>query len=235
MKYFYTILCSLLSLGVLHARAQAPLDSLIAAIPSKAEGVEKSKGTKAAIREMYRYIDELQSKGMTALQKMEAYHHAAMYCESASEMREAYHAMTMALTFAGKLDKQRAYYMAKCEYNLGSFAYKMANVSLSEKHQRTSLAIKSADPSIPPEDLYFSYNAMGAIEWHHSRYDSARQFFNHALAALEKMPDDNINRRYRPALIKNNLVAIYREEGNTSEALKTAYEVVDSYQAFLQN
>ena len=235
MRYFYTVLCSLLSLGVLHARAQAPLDSLIAAIPSRAEGVEKSKGTKAAIREMYRYIDELQSKGMTALQKMEAYHHAAMYCESASEMREAYRAMTMALTFAGKLDKQRAYYMAKCEYNLGSFAYKMANVSLSEKHQRTSLAIKSADPSIPPEDLYFSYNAMGAIEWHHSRYDSARQFFNHALAALEKMPDDNINRRYRPALIKNNLVAIYREEGNTSEALKTAYEVVDSYQAFLQN
>lgn len=210
------------------------LDTLITYIPLKAEITEKKDGTQAAIRVMYRFIDQLAGRQMTALQSVGAYRRAAFYCEGANAIKEAYRAMQKALVFAGRLDSRRSYYMAQCEYNLGKFAYVMANIAVSEKHHRRSLAIKLSDPGASHEAFYLSYNAIGFIEWHYSRYDSARRYYHKALEELAGMPGTNLNKNYRPALIKNNLVALYREEGRTSEALKTAYEVIDDYQHFLR-
>ncbi len=209
-------------------------DTLIAYLPLKARLVKMKNGAGASADAVYQYLEMLSAKNMNALQTVTAWHNAAIFFETGYELPEAYKAMSRALAYAETLDKDRQRYAAECEYNLGVFAYKMGNVAVSEKHHRRSLALKSADPAVKAEQWYYSCNAMGSILWHASRYDSARYYYSEALEAMKKMPKHPVNQYYRPALVKNNMVAIYREEGKMSEALAMAYEVIEDYRNFLR-
>lgn len=210
------------------------IDTLIHYISLKGRIVKKGNGAKAAIKEVHQFIEELSSKKITALQAIEIHQTAAYFFESIYEMQDAYDEMEKALSFAGQLDENEKYHKGKCEYNLGVFAYKMGNIALAQQHHINALRIKQSSPTTTAEELYFSYNAVGTNYWHQLKYDSAGIYFNNALAEVKKMPEDNINKYFRPALIKNNLVAIYREDGNTSKALATAQEVINDFSNFLK-
>lgn len=214
---------------------QSNLDTLTAYVSLKAWIVYQQKGSKAAIRETYRFIDDLLKKGMTTLQAVIVYRQAAVSFESIYELPSAYQAMNKAGELAAHLNKDRDIQMAACAYNMGVFAYNMGNIALSEQHHRAALAICLADTARSAEQLYFSYSAIGSIQWHALQYDSARYFYTKAIGILERLPDNPLNRHLRPAIIQNNLLAIDREEGRWTEAQAKAYEVIRGYRNFLES
>lgn len=209
------------------------IDTLISYIPLKATIAEKKNGNKAAIKATYQLIDLMAAKKMNTLQSVAAYQAAAYYFDQALEAQEAYNAMLKALSFANLLESKKNYHVSKCQYNLGVFAYKMGKIKQTEEHHRIAMEIRKSDPSTSAEDLYFSYNALGTGFWHSYIYDSARRYFMLALEYVKKSPQDNINKYFRPALIRGNLVGIYREQGDMSKALLTAQEAIDDYQQFI--
>ena len=71
--------------------------------------------------------------------------------------------------------------------------------------------------------------------WYASKYDSAGYYFNKALDALKKMPDNDLNKYYRPANIYNNLAAIYSAEGKTTEGIKAMRQTIQNFQKFISS
>lgn len=210
------------------------IDTLIHYISLKGKISEMQNGAKAAVKEITQFVNGLTAKTITPLQSIDAHQAAAYFFESIYEMQDAYDAMEKALSIADQLGQDQKYYTGKCEYNLGVYAYKMGNIGLAQKHHISALRVKQSSSTTSAEELYFSYNAVGTNYWHELKHDSAGIYFNKALDEVKKMPVDNINQYFRPALIKNNLVAIYREDGNTSKALATAQEVIYDFRDFLK-
>ncbi|MEI9913185.1 MAG: hypothetical protein WDO71_28225 [Bacteroidota bacterium] len=47
------------------------------------------------------------------------------------------------------------------------------------------------------------------------------------------MPDNPVNKYFRPANIQNNLAALYSAEGKTTEGIKAMQSTIDNFQQFI--
>lgn len=226
---------SLLNQYVRDMKSNNEYDSLIYVILLQTEVLIKSHGSQRAIEAVHQLIGYLEKKDLTPLQGKSLYYNASLCMEILYDLREAYNMALKAMEYAEKIEENRISHIAALEYNLGVFSYKMSDMAGSEKHHRKSLSLKLADTATTLEHFYLSYNAVGSLCWHASKYDSAGYYYEKALDILARMPGDNVNKYYRPAIIKNNLTALYREEGRTGDALRISYEVLNDYQKFLQS
>ncbi|MEP7259491.1 MAG: tetratricopeptide repeat protein, partial [Flavitalea sp.] len=144
---------------------------------------------------------------------------SAKHYESLNKNRQAYQfskkIQTLRLSVAG-IEPEK---IAKTESDLGTYAFRMGNISLAEKHHRKALNLFQSMSSPDYECLYLSGNNMGSIMWYASKTDSALYYFNLAKQALSKMDTTPLNKYYRPAVLNNNLAAIYGLQGKTTEGI----------------
>jgi CHAT domain-containing protein len=124
--------------------------------------------------------------------------------------------------------------LGKAESDMGTYAFRMGNISLSETHHRRALKLFQSMATPNYECLYLSGNNMGGIMWFASKIDSAIHYYQIALSALSKMDSTPLNRYYRPAVLNNNLAGIYNLQGKTTKgiaAMKTTIRNLRSYLA----
>ncbi|MEO9020897.1 MAG: CHAT domain-containing tetratricopeptide repeat protein [Ginsengibacter sp.] len=110
---------------------------------------------------------------------------------------------------------------AATENNLSTYAQRMGDINLAKRHSRNSLKYLLAEANPDYETLYVSYNGMGSMMWHTSKTDSALYYYEKALETLDKMERTPRNSLFRPAIVLNNLSAIYQLKGKMTQAIKT--------------
>jgi CHAT domain-containing protein len=146
----------------------------------------------------------------------------------AGEDKKAYDACTAALKYAlAPLE------IAKVENNLGVYAQRMGNPALSNQHHLKALALRENEKQTDPEELYMTYNSMAGLMWYASKNDSAALFYNKALAALAKTKPTDRNKYYRPAVVLNNMSALYDADGKITEAIKAQQEAITNIQLYV--
>ncbi len=146
----------------------------------------------------------------------------------AGEDKKAYDACIEALKYAtAPLE------IAKVENNLGVYAQRMGNAALSKQHHRKALFIRETEKDTDSEELYMSYNSMAGLMWYASKNDSANYFFNKALDALAKTKPTDRNKYYRPAIVQNNMSALYDADGKTTEAIKAQQDAISNIQLYI--
>ena len=124
---------------------------------------------------------------------------------------------------------------AKVAYTQGIYNLRMSNVALAAFYHRKSFDLRENSKDSNPEDLYFSYNAMGGIFWQLSKYDSAVIYFNGALNQLKKLPENNRNKFFRPAIIQNNLGALYNGQGELQKGIESMQLALENKQKFIDS
>lgn len=122
---------------------------------------------------------------------------------------------------------------AKVAYNQGVYNLRLANVAQSAIYHRKALALREAETTTDPEDLYFSYNAMGGILWQLSKYDSAVIYYNDALTQLKKLPPNSKNKFFRPSIIQNNIAGLYSAQGNLQSGIELMQQSIENTQKFI--
>ncbi|MES2848924.1 MAG: tetratricopeptide repeat protein, partial [Bacteroidota bacterium] len=146
----------------------------------------------------------------------------------AGEDKKAYDACTEALKYAiAPLE------IAKVENNLGVYAQRMGNAALSKQHHRKALAIRETEKNTDSEELYMSYNSVASLMWYASKNDSATFFYNKALAVLAKTKPTERNKYYRPAMVLNNMSALYDADGKITEAIKAQQDAISNIQLYI--
>lgn len=146
----------------------------------------------------------------------------------AGEDKKAYDANTGAMKYS-----TTPLEIAKVENNLGVYAQRMGNAALSKQHHRKALAIRESEKNADSEELYMSYNAMAGLMWYASKHDSAAFFYNKALAALAKTKPSDRNKYYRPAIVLNNISALYDADGKTTDAIKAEQDAITNIQQYI--
>lgn len=207
-------------------------DTLVALSPVRAAATYALEGADQALPLLQDWTQDLQQHGIPSLALLKAYTLLAVFFENKARYKDAYTITESALKQAGQLESNRAAAVARSTYNLGVLAQKMGEIALSSEHHREALRLREAQKSPDPEELYFSYSAMGSIMWYALKYDSARWYYEQALTNLKKMPEEDINRYFRPAIIENNIAALYNETGNPSEAIRSMYAVIQNMHKF---
>ena len=172
-------------------------------------------------------------KKQTPSVMVKAYRQEADFFSTTGKSKEGYDASEMALKFTLLQPGHTQLDIARCEYNLGTYAYKMGNVSLSQMHYRRAMQIRIDEKDTDPEDIYLSANGMGAMMWFSSKYDSASLYYHMALDALKKMPGTDLNKYFRPGNIENNLAALYSAEGKTTDAVQAMHNTINDFQNFV--
>ena len=211
------------------------LDSITNYILLHGEIAGKLYGADKATISVNKLIERLLSKKASPSVLTEAYRQQAEFFSTIGKYKEGYDASEMALKFTLLQPAHTPLDIAGCEYNLGTYAYKMGNVNLSQTHYRRAMQIRTSEKGTEPEDIYLSANAMGAIMWFGSKYDSAYLFYNMALDALKKMPDNDLNKYFRPGNIENNLAALFSAEGKTTDAVQAMHNTINDFQSFINS
>lgn len=195
-------------------------DSLIPYIFYTGKVTQESSGTDAAKESIVSFLNDIKKLTTSPLTLCHAYGEASEYVSSVGDYVTAYQYNKEAYRYASNIKPRDNAALGKVESNMATCAQKTGDFKLAETHARRSLQMLLAVPDPDYESVYTSYNSMGAILWNASRTDSSLFYFNKALEALGKMPQNPRNRFYRPAIIYNNLAALYQMDGQTAQAIK---------------
>lgn len=213
--------------------SQGQLDTIPTYLHYAGKIVYEQLGTAKASAAVFAFIDTLEAHKGSPKILITACRRAAEFFANLGQNSDGYRSCERALAYAQSLTERKQLEIAQCEYNLGVYAQRLGNFTVSRNHHRVSLGIREKEPGATPEDLYFSNNAMGGIFWYASLYDSAAACYQKALENVAKMDDKPINRFYRPAMIHNNLAALYSAEGKTSEGIRSMELSIDHFQQFI--
>jgi CHAT domain-containing protein len=204
------------------------IDTLIYFIPIAGKIGMENGGAEKAAASMNILVNQMAALNPANTTMRQALVETGEFFGIAGEDKKAYDACTKALQYAiAPLE------IAKVENNLGVYAQRMGNTALSKQHHRKALAIREAEKNTDSEELYMSYNSMAGLMWYASKHDSAGFFYNKALGALAKTKPTERNRYYRPAIVLNNISALYDAEGKTTEAIKAQQDAISNIQLYI--
>lgn len=224
---------SLLNEAVSYFIAQKNFDTLASFIPLKGKIVYEQDGAEKTSAAVFSFIDLVKTKTSSPKLLTDAYRQAAEYFGIITQNQQGYNASLEALKYSYQSPGKDSLEIARSEYNLGVYAYRLGNISLSQDHHRRSLAIRERSSNTTSADMYFSCNAMASIYWNVLKYDSAALCYKKAISALEKLPDNDLNKFYRNANVQNNLAALYNSTGKTSDAITAMQKTIENFQAFI--
>ncbi|MBL7696557.1 MAG: CHAT domain-containing protein [Chitinophagaceae bacterium] len=213
--------------------ALANYDTLVYLIPFIGELNNAQNGAGKAAGAINGFIGQLKEKKASPRTLVNAYRTAADFFATVGQSKHGYDASKASLEQTLLDPKHTDLDIARCEYNLGVYAYRLGDIKLSLPHHRRAMQIRQSNSKTDPEDIYLSANAIGALMWNASKYDSATHYYNNALDALSKMPPNDLNKYFRPGNVYNNLAALYSAQGQTSEGIKAMQNTISSFQKFI--
>ena len=193
----------------------------------------KKGNTSLGITNSEAFIAYLKSKTNDPEILWEANMEHAIFYELIGDPKKAYEKNEEALRYASNTPSATGEDLGKIESNLGAYAYRFGDLSLSQFHHRRALQHYTSYPETNLKNYYISYNAMGTIMWFSSKTDSALYYYSKALENLKKMDPDPKNKYYRQAIVKNNMVALLDTEGKKTEALQMMREVIEDLEAYI--
>jgi len=208
-------------------------DSVLPCIPIAGKIAYEIYGPKQSTTAVYDLINKAKLNNPDAVFHCKMYLEASEYFTGLGGDQHAYEAQQLAMAAANGEATRQPLLIAQIEYNLGALSQRLAQVNVSANHHRKALALREATPNTPDEDLYLSYNAMGSTMWYSSKYDSAELYYKKALASLSRLPENEVNRYYRPSIIQNNLAGLYGAEGKITEGINAMKDCISNTQLFI--
>lgn len=228
-----TLADSLLSVYTFELIQSKQADSLLAYLFYAGRIAEKKSGVEAAINTVISFIKKVESLDNNPVTLRSAYIEAGEYYGSLGKNKLAYNANEKALAYTQKIAGKHPSLQGKIESNLGAYAQRMSNVNLSKQHHRRALQLYLSDAKTDYEQLQITYNSIGSIMWYASKTDSALYFFGKSLEALSKTPRTPVNQFYRPAILQNNISALYGAQGKTTQAIAAMKASIGYLKQFL--
>lgn len=192
----------------------------------------KSNSDQAVIR-VEAYIQKIKTLAPAAVTMRQVYIDAGEYYGFAGKNKAAYKANEEALKYTQKMQGLQPQQLAKIENNLSAYAQRSGDLKLAGYHGKKALELLLKDKNVDFETLYITYNAMGTNMWYISKIDSALYYFTKALEALNRTTRTPVNEYYRPAIVQNNLSALYGVQGKTTKAIEALQSTITNLKMFM--
>lgn len=157
----------------------------------------------------------------------------ATYYELLGDSHKAYEANKEALQLTSKWDKATPSDFGLVENNLGTLANRKGDLALGLYHHKKALKYYESYSKTDKTNLYILYNSLGGSLWYVSKIDSALYYYQKAEKTLKAMEANPMNSYYRPAILNNNIAAIYATQGNLDGALNAMKLTINYLNLFI--
>ena len=194
---------------------------------------EKKSGAEYAITEVDIFLKKLKSQGAGGAVMADAFNNAAEFYGTVGKNEQAFKGNQDAYNYAIATPGFNAAKLGAIHSDLGTYAYRMGNISLAKSHHRNAIAIFLRTKTPDYDRLYTAANNMGASMWFDSKMDSAVYYYDIAYKALSNTERNPLNQYYRPAVLQNNIAALYGMQGKTSEAIKAMTVTIENLRKYL--
>ena len=137
-----------------------------------------------------------------------------------------------ALSLARRLPNESASELASLETNVGTFYRRLGDLESAIAHIRRSSNLYYSDENSSHEAKYKVNNSLGGLMWFSSKLDSAQYYYDLAYEEVIQSDSSAKNLFFRPAILKNNLSAIYGINGNSKasiDAMNSAIDLMGNY------
>jgi hypothetical protein len=190
-------------------------------------------GKESANNKVELFIETIKKLTSNPVTIRESYIEAGEFYGSMGQNKLAYISNEQAYKYTLLIPEKTGTILAHVENNLATYAQRKGDLSLSQAHTRKALVHLLRDQKPNYEMLYMVYNGMGADMWYASKIDSSMYYYDLALQMLEKTPRIPVNQYYRPAIVQNNLSALYQLQGQITKAIEALKFAIKNLNIFL--
>lgn len=159
----------------------------------------------------------------------------ATYYELIGDSKKAYDCNLEALQLTHQMPNATPEDFGVVENNLGTLAGRKGNISTGITHHQNALKYYKSDSKTNSKNIYIVYNSLGGSMWYMSKIDSALYYYKEAEKTLKLLEKEPINLYYRPAILQNNMAAIYGSQGNLDMALSAMKQCIDNLNLYIKS
>lgn len=207
-------------------------DSLVKYLYYNASVTEKRSSVSIAEKKLEEWLRQIKNLTPQAETLMQAYIEAGEYYGVAGLINKGYEANKTALHYALQSSTVSKNKLGSIENNLATFAQRLGKTEWLKYHSGKAIQYLTQSPHPDYEKLYMSYNGLGNTMWYASRLDSAAYYYLLALETLKKTDSDPSNQFYRPAIVLNNLSAVYNQNGKITLAIEALNKTIQNLNEF---
>jgi CHAT domain-containing protein len=226
---------SVLSLRISTLEMNRQTDSLIDCIYYVGKVKLELSNSVEAIKAVTKFSDKLISTTENPRPLRQLYLEQTSFYELIGNPKKAYELDKEALKQTSKMEGATGEDFGMVHSNMGTFAKRFGDLSLALYHHRKALDYYESYPGTKKESIYITYNSIGGMMWFSSKIDSALFYYHKAENILKELEQNPINKYFRPAMLNNNMAAIYGSQGNVEMALQTMKKTITDWEAFLNS
>ncbi|VAV82499.1 hypothetical protein MNBD_BACTEROID02-358 [hydrothermal vent metagenome] len=226
---------SILQLQVNELKSKQLYDSLVNYTYYVGKIALKLSDTKKATNKILKFVNYIKSSTNSPIILRQLYIELASFYELIGNPEKAYQYNLTALDYTSKIKEATGEDYGLIYGNLGTLSKRKGNISLALQHHKKALEYYESYPGSNKENLQIVYNSLGGMMWYSTKIDSALYYYNKAEKVLKLLEQTPINKYYRPALIQNNISAIYSSQGNVKKSMKTMENAISNLNAFIKS
>ncbi len=226
---------SVLQQQIIRLKSGQQIDSLIDYIYYLGKIEMKLSNAGQAVRTVTQFADEIKSATSEAHSLRQLYLELGSFYELAGNPQKAYESNLIALEYTSKMQGVTGEDFGLVHSNLGALSQRTGNLHQALLHHKKALKYYKSYPETDNVRLYITYNSLGGMMWFAAKIDSALYFYRMADFTLKELPQTPLNKYYRPAMLNNNIAAIYSSQGNTRKALVVMSRVIGYWEAFFRS
>jgi len=194
---------------------------------------QAKNGAEDGVKQVQLFIEKIKTLTPGPATLRQTYIEAGEYFGSTGKNKLAYTANDEAYKYTLLMPNKTGADLGMIGSNMSTYAQRMGDINLAELNQRKGLQFLLQDKPPRFDLLFTAYNGMGSMMWYASKTDSALYYFTKSLEALAKAERTPLNQFYRPAVVQNNLSALYQMQGKTTEAINAMKATIENIRKFV--
>ena len=216
-------------------RSAQQIDSLIFCIYYVGKVKLELSNSVEAIKAVTSFSDNIISTTKNARSLRQLYLEQASFYELIGNPQKAFELDQEALKYTSKIEGATGEDFGMVHNNMGAYAKRFGDLSLALYHHRKALDYYKSYPETKKESIYITYNSIGGMMWFSSKIDSALFYYQRAENILKELEQNPLNKYFRPAMLNNNMAAIYGSQGNVEMAMQTMKKTITDWETFLNS
>ncbi|MEM6802313.1 MAG: tetratricopeptide repeat protein, partial [Bacteroidota bacterium] len=208
-------------------------DSLSYYPPLLGHLVRRTTSSEEALLRTKHFVEKLEQQTSDPKILRQAWLEASSFFEVMGKTQEAFEQNKTALEYTKKWKEATGEDYGLILSNMGVYARLLGDMQASSSYFKQSLTQYLSYPKTKKESLQIIYNSYGATMWFSLKLDSARYYYGKALEILEEMEETPRNLYYRPAILNNNIAAIYSMEGQATKSLQAMQECIRALEKYI--
>ncbi|HDO26684.1 MAG TPA: tetratricopeptide repeat protein, partial [Bacteroidetes bacterium] len=226
---------SALQQQIARLKSQQLTDSLIDYIYYIGKVKLKLSNTSQATKAVTEFTDGIKASTVKPRLLRQLYLELGSFYNLIGNPQKAYESNLTALDYTVKIKNATGEDFGLVHSNMGTYAKYIGNLHLALQHHRKALKYYESWPGTEKSSLYITYNSLGGMMWFSSKIDSALYYYKLAGSVLKELPQTPLNKYFRPAMLNNNIAAIYGSQGNMEKAMQSMKSTINNWISFLNS